>query len=190
MSVQAFREHLLLYFMADSRYRFISGHMSFSETAHRRFSDEWEFIILLRHPVTRWLSHYHFDRFKQDSHTKISLDLDQFLKTERARQLGSEYVSRLAPREANVGVSSEAAIAEARQNLAKFSLIGVTERLDLYREEFKKRYGSPITLSRVNASPAPDLLQQSLDDEEICSKVEELCQPDMLVYQYALAQLG
>lgn len=183
MEVQDFREQMLLYFMADPRCQFISGHLSFSGTAYRHYAHEWEFITLLRHPVSRWLSHYYFNRFKENSHTPITMELEDFLQSERARQFGSEYVRRLSPCIDKSTPPGQTAIRTARKNLSRMSLVGTLEQLDLFCDNFEERFGARLQLQRFNPSPVPDQLQRSLVDKDVRRKIEQLCQPDMQIYE-------
>jgi len=186
MEVQQFREQMLLYFMADPICRFISGHFSFSEAAWRHYSDDWSFVTLLRHPVNRWFSHYFFNRFKKSSHTAISMELEEFTHTERARELGCEYVRRLAP---GVGISnagSSKAIDKALENLERVSLVGLVEKTDEFCVEFERQFKLKPDLSVMNRNPAPEQQQQALENAGFLQIVEELCQPDIQVYEHAL----
>jgi hypothetical protein len=183
VEVQDFRERLLLYFMSDPSYQFISGHISFSDTAFRHYAGEWDFVTLLRHPVSRWLSHYYFNRSNQNSHTRITVDLEEFLLSERARELGSEYVRRLSQCSNKSVVSSHAAISLAKKNLARLSLVGTIEKLDLFCDSFMDRFGIRLKLQRCNRNPAPSEIQEALEDKDIVRRVEKLCRPDMQVYR-------
>jgi hypothetical protein len=183
--VQLVREELLLYFMADPGYRFISGHFSFSELAYQQFSEEWSFITLLRHPVERWLSHFFFNRFKQDSHTRISMELEEFLLTERAKELGSEYVRRLAPGSPESNCGSSSSISEALANLERLTMVGLVEKLDVFSADFEKLFHLKVDLPRMNQSPAPERVQAALRDTGLLQNVEDLCQPDMQIYDAA-----
>jgi len=186
MDIQDFREQLLLYHMADPGLRFVSGHVSFSETAYRHFSEEWDFITLLRHPVSRWLSHYYFNRYKEDSHTRITAELEDFIHSERGRQLGSEYVRRLSQGVEPFERNAQAALDKARENLSRISLLGTVERLDDFCEKFAERYGLRIQLQQLNPNPAPERLRKTLKDKRVLESVEALCQPDLQIYEAAL----
>jgi len=185
LDVQDFREQLLLYYMSDPRRLFISGHISFSETAWRQYAGEWDFITLLRHPVSRWISHYHFNRHKENSHTRITLELEEFIHSERARQLGSEYVRRLSqgldPSESN----ARAAIQRAQENLSRIDVVGVLENIGDFCEKFGQRYGYRLELQRLNTNPAPEQIRRLMQDPQVLRTIETLCEPDLRIYEAA-----
>ena len=183
--VQLVREQLLLYFMADPSCRFISGHFSFSELAYQQFSKEWSFIILLRHPVERWLSHFFFNRFKKGSHTRINMELADFLNTERARELGSEYVRRLAPATRQINPVDTFSISQALENLERLAMVGLVEKLDEFSVDFEKHFHLNIDFPHMNRNPAPERLLAALRNTELLRKVEDLCQPDLKIYDAA-----
>jgi hypothetical protein len=183
--VQQVREELLLYYLADSGNRFVSGHFNFSELAYQQFSEEWSFITLLRHPVKRWLSHFFFNRFKQNSHTRISMELEEFLETERARELGSEYVRRLAPCANISGAVDASSISDALVNLERFTMVGLVEELGVFAAGFEKRFQLQIDIPRMNQNPAPEQVLAALRDSRLLRNVEELCLPDLQIYDAA-----
>jgi hypothetical protein len=185
MDIQDFREQVLLYYMSDPGIHFISGHVSFSETAYRHYSKEWDFITLLRHPVSRWLSHYYFNRYKENSHTKITSKLEDFIHSERGRQFGSEYVRRLSQGVEPAERNGQAAIDKARENLSRISMVGTLEQLDDFCGQVEERFGVRIQPKRLNTNPAPDRLQQTLRDKRVINMIEALCQPDLEIYEAA-----
>lgn len=184
--VQLVREELLLYYLADPGYRFISGHFTFSELAYRHFSQEWSFITVLRHPVERWLSHFFFNRFKQNSHTRISMELEEFLISDRAKELGSEYVRRLAPGSHLSKPAGSSSISQALENLERLTMVGLVEELDVFSADFEKRFHLKIDLPRMNQSPAPERMLAALRDTKLLQNVEDICQPDMQIYDAAV----
>ena len=188
IDIQDFREQLLLYHMSDPRRRFISGHVSFSERAYRQYRDDWDFITVLRHPVSRWISHYHFNRHKENSHTRITLELEEFIHSERARQLGSEYVRRLSQGLDPYADNGRAAMDMARKNLSRVALVGIVEEIENFCENFHLRYGPRLVLQRLNTNPAPDKIRRVLQDGQILRLIENLCEPDLQIYEAAKKQ--
>jgi hypothetical protein len=183
-------EYLLLYFLSQGQARFVSGHFAFSDTAYRAFAAEWDFLLLLRHPVARWFSHYFFNRHKASDHSRIAEDLPTFLESERATRLGHLFITKLTGRYTNAVQSSPRdCVAAATAVLDKFTLVGCLERLDLFVKEFKAHYGLTLQVPRVRTNPLPPEEQELQVTDRIRARVEELCQWDIEVYNYALTRL-
>jgi hypothetical protein len=56
---------------------------------------------------------------------------------------------------------------QAIKNLERFTLIGDSERLDLFREEFKRKFGVRLSISHANRNPATELKKKALATPEI-----------------------
>lgn len=187
--LMAYREKLLLYFLSNPRYKYISGHFSYSETAVVEFGGEWHFITVLRHPVSKWFSQYFFNRNKISDHFKIEADLESYVESEEGSALGSDYVRKLTQGFHWTEAASKEAVTQAIENLKKFALVGVLERLDVFKHQFEKRYGVKLNISIKNINPLAKTHQKDQITEEIRRKVENICRPDLEVYNYLLSRV-
>jgi hypothetical protein len=180
------RENLLLYFMSQRKYKYITGHFTFSEIAYREFKNEYAFMTILRDPVKRWISSYFFNRYKQHDHRKIDEDITTHLKSEFGRSQGYEYVKFIGGANPNGDYQSREAIDRAKNNLHKFDLVGLLEYQEDLLEQFHHRFGIRLELEKRNQSPASEAYRKSLVTEEIREKVMAICEPDHEIYQYAV----
>ena len=186
-----FRENLLMYYMyqGDIKYApgyYISGHFCFSETAYQNFADKYAFVTVLRDPVKRWISAYLFNRYKKREHHKIHLDIADYLETERAAKTRGYYVKLLTGANSQEDYTSEQAIARAKENLHKFSVVGCLEYYDDFTKRFEERFDRKLVIRKLNPSPKSVTYQKSIITEEIEEKIRELCKPDIEIYQYAV----
>jgi len=181
-----FSQPLLLYFMACHDVRYISGHFSFSETAYRAFSAEWDFITILRHPVSRWFSHYFYNRYKVGDHHSIREDLPTFVRSPRAVRLANAFILQLTGHSVDdVLARPRACVSRAIANLEKFALVGCLERLDVFVSQFDARYRTQLYVPRRQQNPMPAALQATQITDALRQQVEQMCRADMAVYQYA-----
>lgn len=187
--LMAYREKLLLYFLSNPQYKYISGHFSYSETAVVEFGGEWHFITVLRHPVSKWFSQYFFNRNKISDHFKIEADLESYVESEEGIALGSDYVRKLTQGFHGTEAASKEAVTQAIENLKKFALVGVLERLDVFARDFRRLFGAKLFLEKKNRNPVSRKKQRQETTEEIRKRVEEICQPDMEVYQWAVQRM-
>ena len=183
-----YREYLLLYFMSIKNVKFITGHYNFSEIAFREFGKEWTFITMLRHPVSRWFSHYFFNRYKKSDHFKINDDLASFVDSGPGQRMGHFYVYNLTG-EGQFGSVSTKTVAQAIECLEKFSVVGCLEYLDVFLKQFEELHHIKLTINSKNKNPLDKSKQKKQISEEIMKKVEKICQPDMEIYNFALSRL-
>lgn len=181
-----YKRDFLNYCMAHKSYRYISGHFAYSEKAMQAYGDQWKHVTLLRDPVAKWFSQYFYNRHKQKDHYKLDCSLEDFLKTDGAVRLGRNYSYLLVD-----GISSEAAatddaIDQAIKNLEKFSLVGVLEELDWFCEDFQAIFGAKLEIRKYNKSPLSKNKRSQQITDDIRAQVEEICQPNMRVYNAAI----
>ncbi len=187
--MNALREELLFYFMSKKSIKYVSGHFPFSEAALHQFTPEWDFLTVLRNPVARFFSLYFFNSHKRDDHFRINEDLETFVDSELALNIGRSYVNRLSSYEGPMTASREA-IDEAIANLEGFRLVGCLEDLDGFLRQFQQLYGVKLPIGHANKNPLPPSQQRGQISKQIRSRVEEICQPDLEVYDYARSRLA
>ncbi|MGQ4646883.1 hypothetical protein [Lyngbya aestuarii] len=178
---------LLAYSMSNSQCRYIHGHFTYSKKISQEFSQDWNFITILRHPVSQWLSQYFYDT-RENSEVRIESDLKSFLESERAIIQGNNYVWKLTDFQPNEA-SSDEAIEQAKENLEKFSLVGILENLDSFVKDYHTTFGAKLVIKHRNQSPVSKSKRQEQITDKIHKKIEELCQPNMRVYKAALERI-
>lgn len=181
-----YREALLLYHLGHPRTRFVAGHVEYSPRGHDAFPD-WRYVTLLRDPVAKWFSQYFYNRYKESDHSRVELELEDFLATPAARDYGSDYV-RFFARAKDADLRSEAAIADALAGLERFAVVGVLEELERFLADFEAAFGVRPRVPHRNASPAPRARREV--PAEVRRAVERLCAPNRAVYRAVRARLG
>lgn len=189
LTLDNYREHLLMYYMSLRQIRYITGHFTFSATAFREFRTDWDFITVLRHPVSRWFSHYFFNRYKTSDHFATDLDLQTYMRSERGISQGHFLVYYLTGQGAGLQSVPKSAVAEAIENLDKFAIVGCLEHLDVFKRQFQERYGVKLNIPGKNINPLAKRHQKDQITEEIRRKVENICRPDLDVYNYLLSRV-
>jgi hypothetical protein len=173
-----FREYLLLYSLA-SGYRFISGHVLFSEHAYRHFrQDGYNFMTIVRDPVQRFISQYKFSL--REKH-----NLDEYLELPDARQQGSVLVRYFSGLPRSTEWTENSLLVTALENIDKFDLIAILEHLEQFREEFNKRFRIKLTIPHANKGQTPPIKITS----EQQAKIVKLCEPDTMLYQDILKRI-
>ena len=182
--IQLNRE-LLNYCMAHKSYRYISGHFAYSEKAMQTYGANWQYITLLRDPVAKWFSQYFYNRHKNSGHYRLNCDLETFLETDNAIKLGSNYIHLLADGVSSEEAATDEAINRAIENLNKFALVGLLEHLDWFCQDFQTIFGTELKLKKLNKNPLPETQRKQQITDDIRSRVWEICQPNMRLYEAA-----
>ena len=180
-----FREMLLTYFLGLKKTRFVSGHFIFNENVYKRFKKNYSFIIVLRNPIERWISHYFFNRYKKKKFGKIDIDLQECLASDFGLENGREYIKFLGGFFENK-IQNREAIEKAKSNLEFFDVIGFLEYKIDFIQKFNSRFGVKLSLTKKNENPKSEAFKKSLLTEEIKEKIAEVCIPDIALYNYAV----
>jgi len=186
--VTRLREALLMYGMSQNQVRYISGHFQFSLAAYHQFQHEYGFLTVLRDPVKRWVSAYFYNRYKDYGNAQTELEIDEYLESEAAQRSAKTYARCLCGLVETQGYSNRELTEKAKENLHKFDLVGCTEYLDVFVEQFYARYKRRLSVGRWNQNPKSTAYQKSVLSDAVLDRVRELCQLDMEIYNYAVEQ--
>lgn len=183
-----FNQDFVAYRMLDPKIRYISGHFPFDKKIYDEFESEYDFFTILRDPVEKWISNYHY-RGKRSSlvkgnqvkHWEIEKDIEEYLNSERGQFHGYDYTKYYGGIEANYDYTSRESIEKAKENLKNFKIIGFLEDLDGFKAEFKNNYGFKLNIKHRNSSRN---FENKLPDHLI-DKIKEVCKTDIEIYEYA-----
>ena len=184
-----FFENLLIYNMSIRSRKYIDGHFVYSQKAFESFGDEWKFVTLLRNPVSKWFSKYFYNRYKESLHYKLDCDLETYLESKTGIADGSDYVRCLTGTSLLHNSNSKCAVEQAIGNLDNFALIGVLEKIDVFTRDFERQFDAKLNIKRHRSNPFPKFKQEEQISNRVKKRVEEICQPDIQVYNAALARI-
>ena len=116
---------------APAKIRLITGHLAFG--VHREVRGDFTYITVLRDPVERLLSHYHYARKLTKHPLHADVVSGRLTLREAARQMANHQTRYLAD-EAVRGTAETAdrdALESAKENLTRyFAVAGLTERFE------------------------------------------------------------
>jgi hypothetical protein len=176
------RTDLLNYHLALPGPNCLVGHYRLSRETIEKYKNEWDFITVIRNPVDRWYSHYFYNK-NTDSIFNIDMELDEFVETERALSLGSEYVSVITGERDLNKLRSQEYIEETIRILRNFSVVGSLENLEKFCNDFMKKFGKSLNISHLNITPKEKKRGWEHIPDVIHKKVIQICQPDIEVYK-------
>ena len=191
LNLPEFHAALLFYAMGLPKNGLIAGHVPFSRAAADAFSDEWQFITVLREPVSRFMSEYFYNRFKTSSrYFKVEEELEAYLDTADARRTSTQMINFLTGRADEYATPTESEMDAALANLRRFAVVGFFEDLDRFADDMAARFGRRPVVPRINRNPAPEGLRKRELDPTIRGRIAELNAADSEVYRRARQVFG
>ncbi len=139
----------------------VVGHFLFG--IHEYLTRPSSYVTMLRHPVQRVLSLYHFEKLVEENwgdHQGIKMPadttLEAFLEKPPFKELDNGQVRRISGQWPELGGCTRAMLEQAKDNLSKyFAVVGVTEHFDatllLLKDAFS--WGDDIFYYPKNTNP-------------------------------------
>ena len=184
-----FNKDYVAYKLLFTDIKYISGHFPFDRELFEEFKNEYDFFTILRDPVEKWLSNFHYRgkrkskiRGREVYHWKITEEIEVYLESERGKFHGYDYVKYFGGIREDYDYTSEEAIKIAKENLKKFKIIGFLDDMSSLSRDLKKSYGFDIQFTKLNVSRKNDDIKIS---NELKARIEEICAADIEIYRYA-----
>lgn len=174
------REQMLLYELYTGVWC-VSAHVRFSETAYREFAATHGFVTILREPVARYLSHYHYS-VGRDAHVSIDIPIEEFIDTEQGRSHGAIYCDYFASLDSQADFATGTAVERAVENLGKFSVVGFLDDLDAFAAGIRREFGFRPRIGHRNRNVATDPAASQTLSPTLRRRIEEICAPDLEVF--------
>ncbi len=179
----------LIFHEAQKGTRYITGHFWVNEHLSSLKPLGYTIITCLRNPVDRWFSHFLYGRYKEGSYGRIEQDIDEFLLSREAESFGTTYVRYMGGMRDDKDYTSQAAMDRAICNLDMFDKVGFLDQMDDFRTYLKEETGFNLRPEHRRKSPAHTALKEKIkNSREIRNTVEKFCEPDLAVYEQALAK--
>ena len=183
MTITDTREVVLAYLSGFEATKFISGHFRFTSVVHKLHEEGWQIITVLRDPVDKWMSQYFYNAKKENEHFRIKEDIDEFVKTDRARNYGCDFMTNFVPHIPLERQAEPEAIAEAIEVLkTKCRVVGFTDRMGDFAASMKREFGFRPSIGVQNVNPASKKDKDKAVTPELKEVISQLCQPNREVY--------
>lgn len=162
--------------------RTVIGHFWFG--LHEHVARPSTYITLLRHPVERVVSLYHYAKLAE------TMSLEEFVASPPFKEVDNDQTRRIAGVDPEIGGCTNETLRAAKENLRRhFSVVGVTERFDETLVLLKRKFNwqrDVISYPRnVNAARTPTASLSS----EVIAAIRERNELDFELWQYAVRLL-
>lgn len=175
-AITRFREALVLMHMAHQA-TLIHGHFLFSETAWQHFGDRYRYVTILRDPVARTISN-----FRMDQRTGVFTgDFDAFLSSAEGRRKALHKLRYFSGMATVTPEQEPEAMALAKRNMERFSLIGFLDDLPGFAAGFATLFGVRPRISHYNKAEGKPF--DITADQR--ARLTALCQPDITLFDHA-----
>lgn len=189
-SMMQAREVVLAYNLAIERNFFGKGHCYCRPNLVKEFSNEWNFITVLRNPIDRWISEYVYNTYKRSSWTKNKLPLKEYLESKKAATGGQQLIRFFSNYSLDFRASPGTYVDQALENLSQFAIVGKMENLDTWTTEITNKFSLKIEIPTINKSPRNQAVEQVRSDPAVMRKIENLCKYDLELYNEFTERYG
>ena len=190
LNLPEFHAALLFYAMGLPKNGFISGHVPFSCAAANTFGDQWQFITILREPISRFMSEYFYNRFKTSQYFRIEEDLEAYLDTADARRTSTQLTNFLTGRRDEYATPTAEEVESAIDNLRRFAVVGFLEDMERFADDMAARFGRRPAIPHTNRNPAPEGARKREIDPMLRERIAELSAADVEIYRRAQQMFG
>jgi hypothetical protein len=167
--------------------RVLTGHLHYG--VHDYIPQRCEYITLLREPIARVISYYYYilghpKHWRHAELVRSGMTLNEFVRTSAERGIENDQTRMLSGRgagELDAGSLGREALDEAKRNLERFLVVGLTERFDESFILIRRALGWKLPLyvtANVSTRPKPA-------SEAAVELIRQRNQLDLELYEFA-----
>jgi len=179
-----FREQKLIYNLFESTHC-IQGHIRFSDAAYDCFHGNYKFITTMRDPVSLFISQYFYNLTSGEERWRPNISIDEFLTTQRAKNLGSLFSIYFSGLPYQQNPSSNDALERAKKNIEKLDVIGFVDDMEDFKSQVQNALNITIRIPHENKARVDQQTRDLTITPKIRSQIEILCSPNMELYEHA-----
>jgi len=190
-SIGSYRIKLAMYSLSVSHNNVILGHIPYDNRFYDNFSENWNFVTLLRDPVERWYSEFYYTQKKTtNSPNSISFPTKEYLESKPAKIFATNYMRHFSSipelydfndlNDFNMeNIDWNFAEEQAISNLKNFRVVGFLDDLEGFKNSYKKAFNKKLKIGHKNKG---NTNTEREIPENIHNRVIELCKNDTRIY--------
>ncbi|MBN2322078.1 MAG: sulfotransferase family 2 domain-containing protein [Acidobacteria bacterium] len=182
------RELILAYNLSIHENFFGSGHCYCRPNIVKAFTDDWNFVTILRNPVDRWISQYVFNTYKDHDWARNKLSLNEYLESPKGLASAHIFLHYFSNAPKNIPAQPYTYIYEALDNLSQFKVVGIVENLEQWKDRMNQCFNVSLDIGKSNVSPKDDVSGDIRSDARLMKRITELCQYDLEIYKRFVEQ--
>mgnify|MGYP003640409963 CR=1 FL=1 len=193
---------LLAYHLAQN-WQYISGHVCTNQHILKKFSNHYNFITVLREPVSRFISNYTYNKLTNSlpimapnnlSTDNLIAEVDSILEHRRGWQMANVMSMCITGRFAKNENDAEDMQDEFYKNLENYKVVGFLDNLDDFSQQIKTLTNKQINIGSHNTTNSfldeqkqhvKSTLQNYFNEPAVTTKLKHLCRFDIQNYQRA-----
>ena len=117
------------------------------------------------------------------------MSLHEYVESVEGKLSGSHYHNIFCGFRDNENMSFEESYLKVIENINKLDCVGVSEDMGKFCEDFRKIFGVELKIKKTNKGPLAEKERSRLLDGSIKQKVENICEPDLKIYNYVLERI-
>lgn len=187
----------ILTYHLNLQWQYLSGHFNVTKRILDEFSDEYNFVTLLRDPVDRFISNYIFNKLTNtfaimppsttsEPMTKEQLwqEADELINSRRGWHMANTMTMFLTGRYPKNPTDAKSMQNEVLDNLSKFTVVGNLNNLSAFEQDLTSALGVDINIGQHNTTKSigdqteafiRQCLKEYFAQQSVQNRLKELC---------------
>jgi hypothetical protein len=187
---------------------YLSGHSAVSSAMLSQYQHTYDFVTVLREPISRFISHYIYTKLTNElpimlpnkfNVDEVIQEAKQILDSRRGWHMANTSTMCLTGR---YPIDIDDAIAmqdEVKLNLSKFAVVGFLDNLEAFTAQIKQTTSKHIVIKHRNATndfieayqvQVAQTLKAFFNEKASQEKIKQLCQSEIANYRQAKLRYG
>ncbi|WP_286233223.1 sulfotransferase family 2 domain-containing protein [Thalassotalea sediminis] len=193
----------ILTYHLNLNWHYVSGHINVTKRILDAYSEQYNFVTLLRDPVDRLISNYIFNKLtnkfaimppsiatKPMTKEELWREADQLLNSRRGWHMANTMTMFLTGRYPKDEQDAKNMQNEVLDNLSKFSVVGQLTKMQSFEQDLSQLIGKPIHIGRHNTTKAIEdnnalFVRESLNEyfaqESVKDNIKILCNNETII---------
>jgi len=197
----------ILVYHLNLNWNYVSGHTPINQKLLAHYSNNYQFVTLLRNPVERFISNYIFNKISNDANfmlpakgtckldkASIWQEADEIINSTRGWHLAhtmSLFVTGRYPKDEQDAANMQQ---EVLNNLKQFAVVGFLDDMSNFEKQLSDLVSSPINIKQHNKTSdfkseeerfVQSCLKEYFAQEEVLNTLQSICKTELETFHKA-----